>query len=85
MQSQPFQQKATENFSEYADFGIAGYYPCWQNLPPVTAKTLIETVALCAGKMVEYKDNSIDFIDFEKKKMSIVVEKANLDNSLLHS
>lgn len=59
-------EKATENFSEYADFGIAGYYPCWQNLPPVTAKTLIETVALCAGKMVEYKDNSIDFIDFDQ-------------------
>ena len=59
-------EKATENFSEYSDFGIAGYYPCWQNLPPVTAKTLIETIALCAGKMVEYKDNSIDFIDFDQ-------------------
>lgn len=59
-------EKATENFSEYADFGVAGYYPCWQNLPAVTAKTLIETVALCAGKMVEYKDNSIDFIDFDQ-------------------
>ena len=59
-------EKATENFSEYADFGVAGYYPCWQNLPAVTAKTLIETIALCAGKMVEYKDNSIDFIDFDQ-------------------
>ena len=59
-------EKATEKFSEYADFGVAGYYPCWQNLPPVTAKTLIETVALCAGKMIEYKDNSIDFIDFDQ-------------------
>lgn len=59
-------EKATEKFSEYADFGIAGYYPCWQNLPPVTAKTIIETVALCAGKMVEYKDDSIDFIDFDQ-------------------
>ena len=59
-------EKATENFSEYADFGVAGYYPCWQNLPPVTAKAIIETIALCAGKMVEYKDNSIDFIDFNQ-------------------
>ena len=59
-------EKETEKFSEYADFGVAGYYPCWQNLPDVTAKTLIETVALCAGKMVEYKDNSIDFIDFDQ-------------------
>ena len=59
-------EKTTENFSEYADFGIAGYYPCWQNLPSVTAKTLIETIALCAGKMVEYKDDSIDFIDFDQ-------------------
>lgn len=59
-------EKAAEKFSEYTDFGVAGYYPCWQNLPPVTAKTLIETIALCAGKMVEYKDDSIDFIDFDK-------------------
>lgn len=59
-------EKATENFSEYADFGVAGYYPCWQNLPAVTAKVLIETIALCAGKMVEYKDDSIDFIDFDQ-------------------
>ena len=59
-------EKPTENFSEYADFGVAGYYPCWQNLPAVTAKTLIETIALCAGKMVEYKDDSIDFIDFDQ-------------------
>ena len=60
------EKNSSEKFSEYADFGIAGYYPCWQNLPPVTAKTLIETIALCAGKMVEYKDNSIDFIDFDQ-------------------
>ena len=60
------EKNSLENFSEYADFGVAGYYPCWQNLPAVTAKTMIETVALCAGKMVEYKDDSIDFIDFAK-------------------
>lgn len=60
------EKNSLEKFSEYADFGVAGYYPCWQNLPSVTAKTLIETVALCAGKMVEYKDNSIDFVDFDQ-------------------
>ncbi len=60
------EKNSLEKFSEYADFGVAGYYPCWQNLPAVTAKTLIETIALCAGKMVEYKDDSIDFIDFAK-------------------
>ena len=60
------EKNSLEKFSEYADFGVAGYYPCWQNLPPVTAKTLIETIALCAGKMVEYKDNSIDFVDFDQ-------------------
>ena len=60
------EKNSLEKFSEYADFGVAGYYPCWQNLPAVTAKTLIEIIALCAGKMVEYKDDSIDFIDFVK-------------------
>lgn len=54
---------ASSDFDDYADFQIAGYYPCWQNLPKVTAKNLIETIALCAGKMVEYKDNVINFID----------------------
>ena len=57
---------ANPSFGEYPKFGEKGYYPCWQNLPPVTAKTLIETIALCAGKMVEYKDNSIDFVDFDQ-------------------
>ena len=55
-----------ENFSDYADFALAGYYPCWQNLPNVTAKDLIETIALCSGKMVEYLDDVINFIDLDK-------------------
>lgn len=57
---------ADASFSDYADFGLAGYYPCWQNLPNVTAKNLIETIALCAGKMVEYLDDVINFIDLDK-------------------
>ena len=60
------EEKAVDNFNEYADFGVAGYYPCWQNLPNVTAKDLIETIALCAGKMVEYLDDAINFIDLDK-------------------
>lgn len=53
------------NIDDAVDFAVAGLYPCWQNLPKVTAKTLIETIALCAGKMVKYRDNVVDFIDFE--------------------
>ena len=49
---------------DYANFDLDGFYPCWQNLPKVTAKEIIETIALCAGKMVEYLDDSINFIDF---------------------
>lgn len=55
---------ATPNYSGYADFGALGYYTCWQNLPKVTAKDLIETIALCAAKIVQYTDTSINFIDF---------------------
>jgi len=58
-------EKGTTGFSDYADFGLTGLYPCWQNLPKVTAKNLIETIALCSGKMVEYLDNAINFIDFK--------------------
>jgi len=57
-------EKATADFSDYADFGMVGLYPCWQNLPKVTAKSIIETIALCSGKMVEYLDNAINFINF---------------------
>jgi len=58
-------EKETAGFSDYADFGLTGLYPCWQNLPKVTAKSMIETIALCSGKMVEYLDNAINFIDFK--------------------
>lgn len=60
------EELANDDFSDYADFALAGYYPCWQNLPKITAKNLIETIALCAGKMVEYLDDSINFIDLDK-------------------
>ena len=60
------EELADKSFSDYADFDSAGYYPCWQNLPNVTAKNLIETIALCAGKMVEYLDDAINFIDLDK-------------------
>jgi hypothetical protein len=48
---------------KYPDF-TGDEYPCWQNLPKITAKTLFETIAVCAGKMIEYKDDTITFIDF---------------------
>lgn len=57
------EELANDDFSDYADFALAGSYPCWQNLPKITAKNLIETIALCAGKMVEYLDDAINFID----------------------
>lgn len=54
-----------EVYTDYPDFIEHGYYPCWQNLPKVTAKKLIETIALAAGKMIEYSSNRITFVDFE--------------------
>ena len=59
------EELATTGYNDYVDFPLAGYFPCWQNLPQITAKSLIETIALCAGKMVEYGDDEINFIDFE--------------------
>ena len=59
------EELAATDFNNYVDFPLIGYFPCWQNLPKVTAKTLIETIATCAGKIVEYSDDSINFIDFE--------------------
>lgn len=52
-------------YTDYPTFDEHGYYPCWQNLPKVTAKKLIETIALAAGKMIEYSSNKITFVDFE--------------------
>ena len=52
-------------YTDYPTFEEHGYYPCWQNLPKVTAKKLIETIALAAGKMIEYSSNKITFVDFE--------------------
>jgi len=60
-----YEASGKSNITDAVDFALAGYYPCWQDLPAVTAKTLIETIALCAGKMVKYEDNSVRFIDFE--------------------
>jgi hypothetical protein len=54
-----------EVYTDYPTFEEPGYYPCWQNLPKVTAKKLIETIALAAGKMIEYSSNKITFVDFE--------------------
>lgn len=52
-------------YTDYPTFEEHDYYPCWQNLPKVTAKKLIETIALAAGKMIEYSSNKITFVDFE--------------------
>lgn len=54
------------NIDDAVDFGLTGYYCCWQNLPQVSAKELIETIALCAGKLVNYTDTQIIFTDFER-------------------
>ena len=44
------------NTTDAVDFGLAGLYPCWQNLPAVTAQELFETIAMCAGKMIQYNN-----------------------------
>lgn len=54
------------NIDDAVDFGVTGYYCCWQNLPQVSAKELIETIALCSGKLVNYTDTQIIFTDFAK-------------------
>ena len=62
-------EKATppqSNIDDAVDFGGIGLYSCWQNLPQVSAKELIETIALCAGKLVSYTDTQIIFTDFDK-------------------
>jgi len=60
------EEKADSTFKDYANFELEGLYPCWQNLPAVTAKQIIETIALCSGKLVSYEDNVVNFIDFDK-------------------
>jgi hypothetical protein len=58
---------ADPNYSGYSDFGDLEFYPCWQNLPKITAKSLFETIAVCAGKMIEYSEDgtTIKFVNFE--------------------
>ena len=48
------------------DFGDDGYYPCWQNMPAITVKKFFETIALCAGMMVTYTENSVIFKNFDE-------------------
>lgn len=55
----------TEGSDEYPDFGLVGHYPCYKNLPDITAKQLFETVACASGRMIEYSENTVKFIDFE--------------------
>jgi hypothetical protein len=52
---------------DYPDFGTLTLYPCWQNLPKITAKSLFETIAICAGQMIEYSEDgtTIKFVPFE--------------------
>lgn len=62
-------EKATppqSNIDDAVNFGEVGFYSCWQNLPQVSAKELIETIALCSGKLVSYTDTQVVFTDFAK-------------------
>lgn len=49
----------------YPDLGTGTQLACWQNLPKITYKTLLETLALCAGKMISYDADTVTFVDFE--------------------
>jgi hypothetical protein len=59
---------ATEGFDEYYQIPDDGaFINSWQNLPKITAKSLFETIAVCAGKMIEYAEDgtTIKFVNFE--------------------